>query len=223
MSVNNKMLLVVLFMVVILVGACDADPTPSPRMNKREDESAEESATESTESGETKGGATLNYKYVIDDPPKAAFVLQVEIPLEIYPESDNSKKYIVTGIGKDIGYTQIFSTDQVCFVQCDIPIRYAVTGEVTQMALDEKGNCLISLQLKQGYEKVKAYGSCPEPVINRYDCSLHNTAYNDSRNYIFSFDDPVVTPKDVDDGVTITAEISNVKIPPAIEDTCRWE
>jgi hypothetical protein len=224
MITRKKLFVVVMVLVLILVGACNSDPTLAPRNIRPEEDSSEESSSESTGELGTEGSATLSYTYKIEVPNNRVNLVQVDIPLKIEPDSDDESKYTVIGTANTTAYTQQQSGGAaVCFVQCDLPAIYIATGTVIQTALDQKGNCFISVNLIGNFEGVKPYGDCPEVINNNYKCILHQTDYIDPRTYTFSGDETVVTPSDLPTEITITAEISDVKIPPAIQDTCRWD
>jgi len=219
----KKTFVVVIVLVLLLVGACNSDSTLASRNIRPDDDSAGESSSDSTLEKGTEGSATFSYIYKIEIPPHRVNVLQIDIPLSIEPQTDDENKYIVSGFGITTAYTQQKSSGAVCFIQCDLPVEFRVDGTVIQTPLDQMGNCFISLNLLQKFESAEPYGDCPEQVMNNYKCILHQTDYLDPRTYTFSGDDDSLITVNDDKGLTITAELSNVKIPPAIKDTCRWD
>ena len=228
MSIDKKFLIIIVVLVIVLVGACDSD-TPATRPVGRSSDNNSADADDFSDSAPTpeksqQGSAQLSYLYKIEKPGVGVFVVQFDEQLTIEP-GDEANKYSVSGSTYTKAYTQIRGGGggTECFVQCDIPVTYMIDGKVIQIPLDQKGNCIITLNLVQKFEEIKAYGSCPEIIINPYNCAAHHGAYKDGRTYSFQPDDMVETPPDVDKGVTIKVELSDVVIPSAIKDTCRWE
>ena len=205
------------------MGACDKDPSP----NKLKERSSEESSNQaggSEQAEGTEGSATLSYTYKIEDHKIGRVnLVQVDIPLKIDTNPDDEKKYIVSGFAGATAYTQQMGSGAYdCWIHCDLPVVYFIDGIVIQAPVDEEGNCFISLEVIGKFESVKPYGDCPEQIVSIYPCDLHKNDYADGYTYLFSSDSPVYTPDTGDSRLTITAEISDVKIPPAIKDTCRW-
>lgn len=223
MKSSKKTFVVVMILVLLLAGACQSDPTLAPRNIRPDDDSTGESSSDSTDEKGTEGSATLSYTYKIEDRKgKRTNLVQVDVPLDISPNPDDDKKYIVSGFAQATAYTQQGSGEPTCWVHCDLPAEYRFDGNVIQTPIDEEGNCIISLEVWTKIDSVKAYGDCPELVVSQYPCDRHKGDYDDGYEYIFSSYAPSYSPETGDKRVTITAVISDVKIPPAIKDTCRW-
>ena len=223
MSVGKKTIMVIMVLVLILVGACDKKPAPNRLKDRSSEESSNQAGGSEQEKG-TEGSATLSYTYKIEDHKNGRVnLVQVDIPLTFEPGGDDSNKYIVHGLAFATAYTQQMGSGAYdCFIQCDLPVQYIIKGIVIQAPIDEAGNCFISLEVLGKFDSVKPYGNCPEQMVSIYPCDLHKNDYDDGYTYLFSSDAPVYTPDTGDSRRTITAEISDVMIPPAIKDTCRW-
>ena len=154
--------------------------------------------------------------------PDVEFKIEPVLPLVIDPGSTPGS-FEVTGIGE----TQVTMRMAAgaggyrCNIHCNVILRFEAVGEIQ---LDENtGNCIIPMSFRftpQADEWILET-DCPEELRAVIDCAALSIVMADPSVYTFTKNKrDVILPSE--SGVTLRAEIKDVRMPGAVEGICDW-
>ena len=224
MSIGKKTFVLMMILVLILVVACDREPSPNRMIDRSSEDTSSGSSDESfptPEDTENLGSALLVYSYLIEN-PNVEVKINANVPVTIERDPENEGKYIVNGFNSVSATIKTAggSGGPECWVHCDFqPILYA-TGTLTQ---DFTKGCSINIKFEPDFSDANPskYGSCPEVLINNYPCMSVIMSFADEHTYVFTKEVPYDIP-DPNPGRDRRAEIKNVNMPGSLMGFCKW-
>jgi len=211
---RSKSLIVLLIAVMVFLSACGPDANASPDGDDFEGPAA------TAEAGS--GSATISYTYTIEQPPIFKLVVQPEIPLSIEP-GENPGSYDVHGFGQAYANLEMMGGggSGTCMLYCEVPVVYLADGSVELDDVNNDCKIPITFSRKFEHEETIVTGDCPALIMDNFDCAILFETLIDPNTYTFTkefreLDMPAAA------GVTLRAEIRDVKMPRGTEGICDW-
>jgi Cu/Ag efflux protein CusF len=217
MFTRSKVSILIITLILISLTACGPNANASPAGDDLDQELSESDAASLAE----EGGATIYYHYKANH-PFLKIVSEPVIGLVISP-GGTPGSFDVTGIGETRATLEMAAgvNNVECWIQCEMTLRYTVDSKIE---LDEvNGDCKIPVTFNFVADNDESIltGDCPDQAMELTDCAALSLVMVDPSLYTFTKE-----IRDLDlpsaGGVTLRAEIRNVKMPRGTQGICNW-